>query len=194
MKIKGQYLEWSCVYKACLERGRWLNCGWNGVRLKSYPNTCSSFIGQYPSPEYPAPHPPTDTHPTPGLQIWHGTRELESKTHNFYMHFLFKQTYIQIINSFHYLNLFVYYTEEKNVVDKICVNTLIRKWKINSTNERSIIGSKWKILLKSLRDHFNRCQKICSNQTWNKNLFDVTVYAENMQDVIFTHARYVVST
>ena len=39
--------------------------------------------------------------------------ELESKTHNFYMHFLFKQTYIQIMNIFYYPNLFVYYTEKK---------------------------------------------------------------------------------
>ena len=53
------------------------------------------------------------------------------------MHFLFKQTYIQIITIFHFLNLFVYYTEKKNGVDKICVNTLIRNW----TNQLY----KWKI-------------------------------------------------
>ena len=64
----------------------------------------------------------------PELQIWHGIGELEIKTHNFYMHFLFKQTYIQIINIFHYLNLFVNYTEKENGVDKICVNKLIRNW------------------------------------------------------------------
>ena len=37
------------------------------------------------------------------------------------------------------------------------------------------------------REHFNRCWRICSNQAWNKNLFDVTVYAENMQDMFFLH-------
>ena len=44
------------------------------------------------------------------------------------MHFLFKQTYIQITNVFHCL--FVYYTD-KNGVDKIYINTLIR----NGTNQ-----------------------------------------------------------
>ena len=103
LKIKCQYLGWGWEYKRCLERGRWLNFGWNEVKGFKivYPNTCASFIGQYPSSEYP------------GLQKWHGLGVLESKTHNFYMHFLFKQTYIQIINIFHYLSLFVYYIGKK---------------------------------------------------------------------------------
>ena len=37
---------------------------------------------------------------------------------------------------------------------------------------------------------------IFSNQTWTKNLFDVSVYAENMQDMLFffTHVRCMWST
>ena len=127
LKIKCPYLEWGWVYKPCLERGRWLNCGWNGIRGSKivYPNTCTSLLVSIPHRN------------TPGLQIRHGLGVLESKTHNFYMHFLFKQTYIQIINIFHCLNLFVYYIG-KNGVENIFVNTLIR----NYTSERSIIGSK----------------------------------------------------
>ena len=106
-KVKGQCLERGWVYNPCLERGRWLNCGWNGFRgSKIVSKRMYQFHWSVPLTGVP-----------PGLQIWYGIGELESKTHNFCMHFLFKQTYIQIMNIFHYLNLFVYYTE-KNGVDK----------------------------------------------------------------------------
>ena len=117
----------------------------------------NSSFGHIPcsSPHRSTPPPPNYPGPTPGLQTWHDLGELERKTHNFYMHFLFRQTYIQIINIFHCPNLFVYYIERSGV-DKICVNTLIRNWENNNTNDRSIIGSKWKILLKFLKRAFEQ--------------------------------------
>ena len=167
------------MYKPCLERVRWLNCSWNGARESKI---VSKHMYQF--------HWLVSLTGVPGLQIWHGHGELESKTHTFYIHFLFKHTYIQTV----YLSLpqFLCLLHwKKNGVDKICVNTLFRNWKKSTIqiNDRLMVQNE-RFFWNPWREHFNRCWRICSNQTWNKNLFDVTDYPEIIQDMFFTHVRY----
>ena len=65
-KIKGQYLKRGWVYKPCLERSRWLNCGWDGVRgSKIVPKHMHQFHLSVALTGVPT-----------GLQIWHGLDEL----------------------------------------------------------------------------------------------------------------------
>ena len=115
-KIKGQNLERGWVYKPCLEWGRWLNCDWNGVRGSNIVSK-HMYIGQDPSLEY-----------SPGCRYGLASGSLKEKHTNFYMHTRFKQTYIQIINIFHYLSFFVCYTGKQWCWQNLCkdfVHTIV---------------------------------------------------------------------
>ena len=67
----------------------------------------------------------------------------------------------------------------------------LAKWQTKVNDQLWIQNESLKVIL--WREYLNICLKICFNQKWNKILFYLTVYIENIQwTVISTRSEYVV--